>query len=208
MIDTGPKFMGNTLQKRLFRLNITQIDYLILTHSHFDHTGNVRIIKEKYKALVIIHKDEASFLTSGEVIIPQGTNIVTRTLVNLFSKWFAHKLKCEPCPCDLLTDTKFNFKEDRFNAYIMHTPGHSPGSVSLIVDDEIALVGDAMFGVFKRSVFPPFAQDAAMMIQSWGRLLETKCSVFLPSHGTADSRQLVQKDYNRRIKKHLGPGDA
>lgn len=208
LIDTGPKFMGNRLQRRLCRLNINQIDYLILTHSHFDHTGNVRTIKEKYKARVIIHKDEASCLASGEVIIPLGTNFVTRTLVNLFSKRFAHKLKCKSCPYDLLTDTKNNFKDDGFNAYIMHTPGHSPGSVSVIVDDEIALVGDAMFGVFKWSVFPPYALDANVMIQSWGRLLETKCSVFLPSHGSANSRQLVQKDYNRRIKKHLGPGDA
>lgn len=208
LIDTGPKFMGNKLQKRLYRLNIHQIDYLVLTHSHFDHTGNVRTIKEKFNARVIIHKDEASCLESGEVIIPQGTNIVTRTLVNLFSKLFAQKIKRVPCPYDLLTDTKYNLKDDGFNAYIMNTPGHSPGSVSVIVDDEIALVGDAMFGVFKGSVFPPFAQDAAMMVQSWGTLLKTKCYVFLPSHGSENSRQLVQRDYNRRIKKHRDPGDA
>jgi hydroxyacylglutathione hydrolase len=201
LIDTGPKFMKNTLEKRLTRLNINQIDYLVLTHSHFDHAGNARRIKEKYKARVIIHKDEASCLTSGEFIIPQGTNLVTRTLVNLFSKRFAHKLKCEPCPYDILIDAKFNFHDAGFNAYIIHTPGHSAGSVSVIVDDEIALVGDALFGVFKWSVFPPFAEDSEQMIQSWGKLLETKCSVFLPSHGSANSRQLLQKDYNKRIKK-------
>ncbi|HNW69337.1 MAG TPA: MBL fold metallo-hydrolase [Bacteroidales bacterium] len=201
LIDTGPKFMGKTLEKRLTRLNVHQIDYLILTHSHFDHAGNARSIKEKFNARVIIHKDEASYLASGDFLIPQGTNFVTRTLVNLLSKHVAHKFKCEPCSNDLLTETKNNFKDDGFNAYIMHTPGHSSGSVSVIVDDEIALVGDAMFGVFKWSVFPPFAQEPDQMIQSWGRLLETKCSVFLPSHGTANSRQLVQKDYDKRIKK-------
>jgi glyoxylase-like metal-dependent hydrolase (beta-lactamase superfamily II) len=70
--------------------------------------------------------------------------------------------------------------------------------MSLIVDDEIALVGDCMFGVFKGSAFPPFALDVKQMIISWGKLLNTGCHLYLPSHGTADSRELVQRDYDKR----------
>jgi glyoxylase-like metal-dependent hydrolase (beta-lactamase superfamily II) len=81
-----------------------------------------------------------------------------------------------------------------FNAYILHTPGHSSGSVSIIVDDEIALVGDTMFGIFPWSVFPPFADDVKQMTESWGKLLETNCRLFLPGHGTANKRSLVQKN--------------
>jgi glyoxylase-like metal-dependent hydrolase (beta-lactamase superfamily II) len=44
-----------------------------------------------------------------------------------------------------------------FDAYLLNTPGHSPGSLSVFVGHEIAVVGDAMFGVAPRSVFPPFA---------------------------------------------------
>jgi glyoxylase-like metal-dependent hydrolase (beta-lactamase superfamily II) len=47
---------------------------------------------------------------------------------------------------------------------------------------EIAIVGDAMFGVFRGSVLPPFGDDIGQMIQSWGSLLDTGCSVFLPAH--------------------------
>ncbi|MCX6243685.1 MAG: hypothetical protein NTU98_03175 [Bacteroidetes bacterium] len=35
-------------------------------------------------------------------------------------------------------------------------------------------------------------------MKSWGKLLETDCSWFIPSHGTANSRSLVQEDYNKR----------
>ena len=83
---------------------------------------------------------------------------------------------------------------------MIHTPGHTAGSMSLIIDDELAVVGDTMFGVFRWSVFPPFAEDEKLMIKSWGRLLETKCSEFIPSHGTANSRLSVQKEYNKRNK--------
>jgi hydroxyacylglutathione hydrolase len=198
LIDTSPKFMWDTLKKRLDSLNINKIDYLILTHTHFDHANNAKRIKENFKALVIVHKDEAKYLSSGEFIIPNGSNLITRTLVNILAKTLAPGLRCEPCQYDLVVDEKFDLNDFGFNAYIMHTPGHTFGSVSVIVDDEIAIVGDTMFGVFKWSVFPPYLQDSKQLIQSWGKLLQTNCSVFIPAHGSANSRSLVEKDYYKR----------
>jgi glyoxylase-like metal-dependent hydrolase (beta-lactamase superfamily II) len=199
LIDTSPKYMWNKLQKRLAALNVNHLDYLILTHTHMDHAENSHRIKGKYNALVIVHKNEASYLTSGNNIIPQGTNFFTRILMNFLAKYLAPRIRYKPCKYDYLVDTKFDLNDFGFNAYIMHTPGHTSGSMSVIIDDEVAIVGDTMFGVFKGSVFPPFANDIKQMINSWGKLLETNCSVFIPSHGSANSRSLVQKDYNKRI---------
>jgi glyoxylase-like metal-dependent hydrolase (beta-lactamase superfamily II) len=84
-----------------------------------------------------------------------------------------------------------------FNAFVMHTPGHSPGSISVIIDNEIAIVGDAMFGVFRNSVFPPFADDLKQMVLSWGKLLETECTSFLPGHGTEKNRGLLQRQFEK-----------
>jgi hydroxyacylglutathione hydrolase len=172
-----------------------------LTHSHKDHAENAHRIKEKYKTMVIVHRNEASYLTSGDSIMPQGTNLFTRALLCVLAKWLAPKFRYKPCQYDILVDTKYDLNVIGFNAYIMHTPGHTAGSMSVIFDDEIAIVGDTLFGVFKGSGFPPFAQDIKQMINSWGKLLETNCSVFLPAHGSANTRLLVQKDYNKRIKK-------
>jgi len=69
--------------------------------------------------------------------------------------------------------------------------------MSLIVDDEIAIVGDAMFGIFPNSIFPPFADNVPVMIKSWRKLLDTKCMLFLPAHGTKNSRRLVDGECNR-----------
>jgi len=198
LVDTSTKYMWHLLKKRLQQLNINHIDYLILTHSHFDHAANTCRIKEKYNARIIVHKDEASCLASGVNFIPQGTNLYTRTIVNLLAKLFGAKIKSEPCKPDILVETKLDLNDFGFNAYIMHTPGHSPGSMSIIVDNEVAVVGDAMVGVLRWTVFPPFADDVRLLINSWGRLLETNCTVFLPSHGSANKKPLVQKDYNKR----------
>ena len=100
-----------------------------------------------------------------------------------------------------MVDSSFDLKELGLNATIIPTPGHSIGSMSVIIADEIAIVGDSMFGVFRGSVFPPYAIDVKQMIDSWGVLLATDCSVFLPAHGSARNRSLLQKDYDKRILK-------
>jgi len=201
LIDTSVSRNWTMLQQQLDKSGINTLDYLILTHAHFDHAANANRLKEKFNCKVYIQSQEERYLEKGENIIPEGTNFMTRLLVNLIGKRFFQKVRYEPCKPDVVVNSAYPLEELGFNAYLMHTPGHTSGSMSLIIDNEIAIVGDTMFGVFKGSVFPPYAQDKDTMVKSWGKLLETGCSEFLPSHGTANKRLLVQKDYNKRIKR-------
>lgn len=57
-----------------------------------------------------------------------------------------------------------------------------------------------VFGVFPGSIFPPFADNEGLMVESWKKLLDTGCKIFLPAHGSERSRELVQKQYDK-----LGP---
>jgi hydroxyacylglutathione hydrolase len=198
LIDTSPENKWKKLEKKLIDLNINNIDFLILTHTHFDHAANANRIKKKYNAKVFVHETEASYLTSGKNIIPNGTNIITRSLINLFANSVFPGFSYEPCQSDIFVNSSLDLKEFGFEAYIIHTPGHTIGSMSIVVDNEVALVGDTMFGVFKWSVFPPYANDVKQIVKSWGILLDTSCSVFLPSHGSANNRSLVQNDYDKR----------
>jgi glyoxylase-like metal-dependent hydrolase (beta-lactamase superfamily II) len=202
LIDTSAGIFWNKLQKQLIKAGIGHIHYLILTHAHFDHAANANKIRVKYGTSVIVQKNEADYLAKGENIIPQGTTLITRHLVNLAGKRFLKWCKYEPCRFDIIVDNRLDLKPMGIDAYIMHTPGHTSGSVSVIVEDEIALVGDTMFGVFSGSVFPPYAENARLMVQSWGELLKTNCRVFIPSHGTANNRSLVEKDYSKRRPVH------
>jgi hydroxyacylglutathione hydrolase len=72
----------------------------------------------------------------------------------MFAKQFLSKFRYATCQYDYLVDSTFNLRKIGFNAYVMHTPGHTNGSMSIIIDDIVAIVGDTMFGVFKWSVFP------------------------------------------------------
>jgi glyoxylase-like metal-dependent hydrolase (beta-lactamase superfamily II) len=204
LVDTSPGFMWKKLQKRLERLRIEKISLLILTHSHFDHAANAARIKEKYNASVIVHQSEAKYLVAGDNILPVGTNPITRFYVRVFAEQFRSIALYQSCNCDLTVDETYDLSKWGFNAYLMHTPGHTRGSMSLIIEDELALVGDTMFGIFSWTVFPPFASDQNQLLKSWEKLLETKCEIFIPSHGSANKRSLVEKSLVRKsIKRNI-----
>lgn len=194
LVDTSIRLAYNKLNRRLKRLGIKKIDYLILTHSHFDHAANAYYIKKEYGAKVLIQSNEARYLVSGNNHVPRGTGDITQFLMDL-AAFIAPLFKNKPCEYDILFDARFEFREG-LNAYVMHTPGHSPGSSSVIIDDEIALVGDCMIGSFRRTVYPPFADDANATIESWQKLLTTKCKLFIPSHGKEIKRERIERFLN------------
>jgi glyoxylase-like metal-dependent hydrolase (beta-lactamase superfamily II) len=129
--------------------------------------------------------------------MPRGTNPFSRG-VSDFVNLFSGRIQYEPCPVDLSVEGRLDLGGLGFGAYLLPTPGHTDGSVSVIVDDEIAIAGDALFGVFPGSAFPPFADDSSRLVESWGTLLETGCRLFLPSHGHEVSREALARDYERR----------
>lgn len=208
MVDTGPARNRKRLQRNLNRLHIEKIDLLLLTHTHYDHAGSAGQIKRTYNATVAVHAREKSFLETGHNILPKGTIPITKLLMNLLGKRLSGRFTYDPCQPDILIEAVRPLNDFGLSACVLPTPGHSPGSVSLIVDDEIAIVGDAMFGIFKGSIFPPFADDTAMMIRSWKVLLDTGCRTFLPAHGYENSRGKVEKNLRDAIPRDGVPKDG
>jgi glyoxylase-like metal-dependent hydrolase (beta-lactamase superfamily II) len=198
LVDTSPGSRWKKLDGKLRELGIERLDAVVLTHAHYDHAGNAARLQEKYEAKVIAHIAEGPCLARGENNAVGGTNGLTRLLIAALGKRFARRARYGPCRPDIQVDPSFDLARFGFKAVALHTPGHTPGSLSVIVNDEIALVGDAMFGVFPGSVFPPYALDAGETVRSWGKLLATHCRLFLPAHGSANPRRLVLRDYEKR----------
>lgn len=198
LIDTSPDRLWPVLKRRLYKLGIKNLDYLILTHTHYDHAENSAKLKSEFGAKVIVNKNEAVFLEKGENILPHGTNFLTRFLVDSLAHRYSFKMTFTGCSADIMVDDNFDLRGFGLNGYIISTPGHTSGSQSVIIDDEYAIVGDAMFGVFPQSIFPPFADDEEELIKSWGKLVKTNCKLFLPSHGTPNKADLVRRLYLKK----------
>lgn len=195
LVDTSTRGNYKKLIKVLEQLNCKNILYLVLTHTHFDHAANAKSIKNHLNTKIIVHSKEAHNLEAGYSKLPQGTNIFTEFLMGRIGNNQYLFAKYDTVSSDLLIDEEYNFNAHGINLSIIHTPGHTLGSISIIVDGEIAIVGDALFGMFKNSVFPPFADNPKLMVESWSKLINTGCKVFLPSHGNERNEIILSKEY-------------
>jgi len=200
LFDSSMKGERKQIMNRLKSLGISKLDALVFSHTHFDHAGNAACFRHQYTPSVIVHESEAAFLERGDTPLPAGTNRITRYLMHLQATKKIPSFAYEPCECDIKVQDRMDLQGMGFPAYLIHTPGHSQGSVSLIIDDEIALVGDTMFGQIPGVIFPFFADDPQEVIRSWGRLLDTPCQQFFPVHGRMVSRSLLEKEYRKRVE--------
>ncbi|MEN6292255.1 MAG: MBL fold metallo-hydrolase [Methanobacterium sp.] len=198
LIDTGRANSWEKLSSKLDEiLGKNKLSCLILTHTHFDHVENAVKIKEKYKSTIIIHQSELEYIMQGNSPLPKGSNLATGFMVNVLGKKLQSKYQYEKVNPDIIVGEKYDLIDFGFNAYIIHTSGHSKGSMSIIIDNEIAIVGDAMFGIFGNSIYPPFADDPDTMVKSWNKLINTNCDLFLPGHGKEISRKLLESQYEK-----------
>lgn len=203
LVDTGWKYSYPGLKRNINSLGLSQpISLIILTHTHFDHCHNAYILRKQENCKILTGEHEAKFTKYGYTPIPAGTLFITKLLSGLGSliggSWFGYP----SFTTDRLIGDYLDLSEDGFDIQLISTPGHSPGSISVIINQEIAIVGDTMLGIFRNSIFTPFADDPKEMVRSWGKLLKTECDLFLPGHGKALRRELVKREYEKYSTKY------
>jgi glyoxylase-like metal-dependent hydrolase (beta-lactamase superfamily II) len=103
-------------------IDLNQIEYLLITHCHFDHTGGARTLKERLQCKIVAHELDAQFLE-------QGDDAVTA------ARWYGSSI------LPFIIDRKLTGAQE--NIYLggrviraIHTPGHSPGSVVYEVESD------------------------------------------------------------------------
>ena len=148
------------------------LEAILLTHGHFDHVGAVKDLYEKTLCKVYIHTDD--------LLLPENF-----TAGPLF---YTH----EYGDGDVLEMAGLTIK-------VMHTPGHTEGSVCLLVDDVI-FAGDTLFcHSCGRTDLPGGNADALMASLAKLKNLEGDYRVF-PGHNRATTLA-VEREYNPFMKK-------
>ena len=196
LVDTGISFDRSRVELALERKKLIP-EAVILTHTHFDHAGNAAWLQREYGAEVVVQEAENEMLAAGDMPIPRGTYPFTRGLVNIGRK-MQPAFRYDPCVADHVFTDRFDLNRFGINGFVIHTPGHSPGGSTLIIDDAVAIAGDSVIGTIPGSPFPPFADDVSVLMETWKKIIDTGCRTILPGHGKPVSMEEMILEYNKR----------
>jgi len=105
--ESEAKAIFNEIERHGF-----QIKYIVNTHGHPDHSGGNRIMKERSRASILVHEDDASALSDP--------------------------------PADRKLRDGDSIEVGKIRLRVVHTPGHSPGSMALHGKDCV-FSGDTLF---------------------------------------------------------------
>jgi glyoxylase-like metal-dependent hydrolase (beta-lactamase superfamily II) len=134
VIDPGDE--SSRILMKLAEHKLT-VEYIINTHGHFDHVGANRKLKEATGAKLVIHALDQSML-----------KVLSET-----SAAFGLSVENSPPPDQTVQDGDI-IKFGEIILTVLHTPGHTPGGISLHTDG-VVFVGDTLFaGSIGRTDFP------------------------------------------------------
>ena len=154
------------------------LQYILLTHGHFDHWGAVRPLLEKYDVPVYIH--------NADVTDRDGGDLLFRRL--------DEQHQCYYDEGDALTLGDMSIR-------VMHTPGHSKGSVCLVVNDVI-FAGDTLFrSSCGRTDFP--GGDYREMLSSLARLGRMEGNYHVYSGHERDTELDAERRFNPYMKQGM-----
>jgi len=208
LVDTG--YMNTTakLTDALSEVNKKpeDLDLIILTHTHFDHAGGAYKIKELTGAPVAVHRSEAGYLERGRAPFPKGTRWKGKLIV-FAGRIFARRIeKYHPAEPDLLIDKELDLSSFGIPGKVLHTPGHTAGSVSVLLESGEAVVGDNILGLSFKHHFPPFADDMAAVLDSWQTYIDKGMHTLLAAHGGRVRIDAISKELPVARRKYLGKG--
>lgn len=103
------------------------ITMIVLTHGHFDHIGSVEALRKELNVQVAIHQDDAEMLTNP---------------VKNFSRYAGLDIALLQAEITLQDNQELTVGEMKIQ--ILHTPGHSPGSICLLTQEGL-ISGDTLF---------------------------------------------------------------
>lgn len=193
LVDTGMPGRSNEiinyLEKNLKR-NPEDVKTIVITHHHFDHTGSLDKLKKITGAKVAVHSVDAEYL-SGEK--SQAGSAFMVPLVMLMKLIY----KIQPVKADIILKDG-----DLIGDYeVIHTPGHTPGSICLYnPDNKVIFVGDNL-NYSKGKIRGPSSRllpKPEQFKESMKKLGDLDIEVILTGHGPP-----VITDANKKLGEFL-----
>jgi len=151
LIDTGFLSKRAKLEQELAAAGCRSgnLSLIILTHGDTDHADNAAYLSEKYGAKIALHTLEAPLVERGDMSCtrqpkPDRISFIFRVLIPLAPVLFKGN-PFQTFKPDFTIDEGFDLSAYGFNAQVLHLPGHSKGSLGIMIPDDPMTAGPAVF---------------------------------------------------------------
>jgi glyoxylase-like metal-dependent hydrolase (beta-lactamase superfamily II) len=176
LIDTGlphhTKRILSYITETLHR-KPDELTTIVLTHFHIDHIGNASELREETGAKIAAYADEAAYI-EGKKKMPTPHSLLMRAMGPF--------MRSRPVLVDILLQDKENIH----GCLVVHTPGHTPGSIALLeLQHKVLLCGDTIRTPNGTIQGPSeqYSLDLRQAQQSVDRLKTLDFDVLLSGHG-------------------------
>ena len=142
LIDTGIPGTEKKIIKafQFWGIAPDSVSLIILSHGHLDHIGCLNYIQEITGAKVLCHSSYGLRLAAGEYEEAVPRSLFWKIFNNPVSRLLGSRLKSvQP---DILIDDFLDLNAFGLKGSIIYTPGHSPGSISVLIGSGDVLAGD------------------------------------------------------------------
>jgi len=183
LIDTGTGWETDNLIKQIEEYT-NKIDFIILTHEHFDHCGGAARLKNYFNAKIAMHEEGSIFLERG-----------------MMSEFFNARVRKANVDIKLHGEEIIELGEHKL--HVIHTPGHSMGSICLYEPNKKVLFsGDTIFlyGGIGRTDF--YGGNEMLLKKSIQKISRLSVKALYPGHGEYDEEngafhiKLAMKNFN------------
>jgi glyoxylase-like metal-dependent hydrolase (beta-lactamase superfamily II) len=154
---------------------------IIGTHGHYDHVGAAGLFRERFGCRLLLHPADAEQVRCGDGIRTTASLLYGRTF--------------PPCAVDGDLRDEARFALGDASLRVLHTPGHSPGSVSLQLETaglSILIAGDTVYGGFS----PRVGSDES----AWKASLERLCAMHFDLLTFGHCSPELLADADRRLR--------
>ena len=142
LVDTGPERARTELLEGLASLGLggEDLSLVLATHAHATSVGNARYLQRVFHVPVAIHGADAPILASG-----LDRNVSLADPIGMLMRWLGDK-RFEATPPDVVFGHTLSLDSFGTAGTVVHTPGHTIGSVSVVLPSGDAIVGDLLMG--------------------------------------------------------------
>jgi glyoxylase-like metal-dependent hydrolase (beta-lactamase superfamily II) len=205
LIDSGSSGAVDQIVVQLHEggYDLSDLQAVVLTHAHVDHTGSAAELAGRSGAQVLAHHDEVPYV-DGTKSVAAGS-LLQRVLM-----WVADRMPGVPALCKVTRALEGGeIIAELGGLQVIHTPGHTPGSICLYQPaGRVLFCGDLLFNGHPltgraglRFSIAQFSGDVAQARESVRRLLEVPVDVLCFGHG-----EPILEGAGRRVRELLRVG--